>query len=107
MMLTAQKRIAAGVFKCSPKKVHFDEGLVFAGKEAVKQRLKIIGVDAASFVRDAEALLEERRKSKASVSVEKVSPKSVAKVAVSDELSEEDKRLQEKKSAEKIITRRV
>src|SRR3989338_3699172 len=49
-------------------------------KEAVKQRLKIIGVDAASFVRDAEALLEERRKSKASVSVEKVSPKSVAKV---------------------------
>ncbi|MBI2137707.1 50S ribosomal protein L32e [Candidatus Woesearchaeota archaeon] len=77
-------------------------------KESLKMGLRIIGIDAESFVKAAEALLEKRKKAGASVPVGKVAAsKAASKAAVSGELSEEDKRLQEKKSAEKIITRRV
>ncbi|MBI2137708.1 50S ribosomal protein L19e [Candidatus Woesearchaeota archaeon] len=38
MMLTTQKRIAAGIFRCSPKKVHFDEARLAEIKEAITRQ---------------------------------------------------------------------
>ncbi len=46
MMLKTQKRIAAGIFDCSPKKVHFNEEKLAEIKEAItKQDIKTLITD--------------------------------------------------------------